>query len=73
MVILCIRRLLLQLMGAPTSHVPSLVMASATLFAGFRMWIFGLVAGLAAANRRLLEDIQVRVRDAEPEKGAGRG
>lgn len=68
-VILCIRWLILQIMGAPTSHVPSLVMASVALFVGIQMWIFGLVANLTAVNRRLLEDIQVRVRDAESDHG----
>jgi len=60
--ILGLRWLVLFLAGTPRTHVPSLIMVSILVLIGFQLWIFGLVADLIAANRKLLEDIQLRIR-----------
>jgi len=60
--LLGLRWLALFLAGTPRTHVPSLIMASILILMGFQLWIFGLVADLIAANRKLLEDIQFRIR-----------
>ena len=53
--------------GATRSHVPSLVLAAILILIGFQLWVFGLVADLLSANRKLLEDIQLRLRRADIE------
>jgi glycosyltransferase involved in cell wall biosynthesis len=63
--LLGMRWLALYLEGTPRTHVPSLILAAILILIGFQLWVFGLVADLMAKNRRLLEDIQVRVRRAE--------
>jgi glycosyltransferase involved in cell wall biosynthesis len=63
--LLGVRWLALYLEGTPRTHVPSLILAAILILIGFQLWVFGLVADLMAKNRRLLEDIQVRVRRAE--------
>ncbi|MCL6434062.1 MAG: glycosyltransferase family 2 protein [Leptolyngbyaceae cyanobacterium HOT.MB2.61] len=60
--------------GTLRARVPSLVLAAILILIGFQLWIFGLVADLMSVNRRILEDIQLRLRRAEVEKrGEGRG
>lgn len=46
-------------------HVHPVVLAAIFLLAGFQMFLTGIVADLIAANRRLLEDTQRRVRELE--------
>lgn len=46
-------------------RVPSLIFAAILILIGFQLWMFGLVADLMAVNRKLLEDIQLRMRRAE--------
>ncbi|MCG8367875.1 MAG: glycosyltransferase family 2 protein [Pseudanabaenales cyanobacterium] len=53
--------------GTQRSHVPSLVLAAILILIGFQLWVFGLVADLLSANRKLLEDIQLRLRRTEIE------
>lgn len=50
--------------GTPRAHVPSLVAAAIFLLAGFQLIVLGLVADLMSVNRKLLEDIQLRLRRA---------
>ncbi|NEP54784.1 MAG: glycosyltransferase, partial [Moorea sp. SIO3C2] len=47
------------------SHVPSLILSAILILIGVQCWIFGLIADLMSANRKLLEDIQLRLRRAE--------
>ena len=53
--------------GTTRSHVPSLVLTAILILIGFQLWVFGLVADLLSANRKLLEDIQLRLRRADIE------
>ena len=59
--------ILFAIEGTERSHVPSLVLAAILILIGFQLWVFALVADLLSANRKLLEDIQLRMRRAEIE------
>jgi hypothetical protein len=48
--------------GNGMGHVQSLVLASTLLLLGFMTFILGLQADIIANNRKILEDIQYRVR-----------
>jgi glycosyltransferase involved in cell wall biosynthesis len=63
--LLGVRWLVLYMMGTPRAHVPSLIAAAILMLAGTQLWVVGLVADLMAVNRKLLEDIQLRVRRTE--------
>lgn len=51
--------------GGDRAHIPSLIAAAVLVLIGVQIWTLGFVADLIAVNRRLLEDIQLRVRRAE--------
>lgn len=53
--------------AAEKARVPSLVLAAVLILIGFQLWIFGLVAELMSVNRKILEDIQLRLRKADVE------
>ncbi len=44
------------------TRVPSLVAAAVLLLLGFQIWIFGVVADLLSANRRILSELRVAMR-----------
>jgi glycosyltransferase involved in cell wall biosynthesis len=60
-----VRWLVLYLSGTPRTHVPSLILAAILILIGVQLWVFGLVADLLSVNRKMLEDIQVRIRRVE--------
>lgn len=62
---LLVRWLVFFLMGSERVRAPSLIAAAILVLIGFQLWIFGLIAELLAANRKLLEDVQLRVRRLE--------
>ena len=64
-VLICFRWLVLYLGGTPRAHVPSLILATILILIGFQLWLLGLVADLLAVNRKLLEDIQLKLRRME--------
>ena len=57
-----IRFIVYLCMGMGTGHVQSLILMSTLLLIGFQTFMIGLQADTIAANRKLLEDIQKRVR-----------
>lgn len=61
-VILGIRYLVYMFMGSAAGHIQSLILAAVLLMMGFMTYIIGLQADTIAANRKLLEDMQVHVR-----------
>lgn len=63
--LLGVRWLYFYLEGSPRTRVPSLILASLLMLVGVQLWIFGLVADLLSVNRKMLEDIQLRVRRIE--------
>ena len=66
--LLGVRWLFFWLMGSDRTRIPSLILAAILILIGVQLWIFGLVADLMSANRKLLEDVQQRMRriDLEP-------
>jgi len=60
-----VRWLVLYLEGTPRTHVPSLILASLLMLIGVQLGVLGLVADLLGVNRKMLEDIQLRVRRSE--------
>jgi glycosyltransferase involved in cell wall biosynthesis len=46
-------------------RVPSLILAAILILIGIQLWILGLVADLMSVNRKLLEDVQLRLRRQE--------
>jgi glycosyltransferase involved in cell wall biosynthesis len=64
--LLGVRWLLLYLFVDPfRSRAPSLILAAILILIGFQLWMFGLIADLMAANRRLLEENRLRLRRIE--------
>jgi glycosyltransferase involved in cell wall biosynthesis len=66
-----LRFLILLLMGSTTHHTPSLILATTLIIIGIETIVIGFLADLIASNRKILEDIQKRVRDidyARPQK-----
>ena len=63
--ILGIRFIFFFLHGTGTGHIQSLVFASTLMLLGFTTFIMGLQADIIAANRKILEDIQYRIRRME--------
>ena len=51
--------------GAGEGKIQSLILAAVLLVSGFQCCLVGLLADVLAVNRRLLEDIQYRVRSME--------
>ena len=51
--------------GSTRTRVPSLILAAIMILIGVQLWIFGIVADIIAVNRKLLEDIQQRVKRIE--------
>ncbi len=67
--LLGVRWLFLHYHGDPTrARTPSLILAAILTLVGFQLWMFGLVADLMAANRTLLEDVQLRLRRWEADR-----
>lgn len=48
--------------GSGAGHIQSLILMSVLLLMGVLTWVVGMLADITAANRKILEDIQVRVR-----------
>lgn len=48
--------------GDGSGHVQSLILSSTLLLAGIQTYVIGFLADLLSANRKILEDIQYRVR-----------
>jgi glycosyltransferase involved in cell wall biosynthesis len=70
--LLGVRWLLLYVLeGSTKARVPSLVLAAILILIGFQLWIMGLVADLLATNRKMLEDIQLRLRKTEFAQNSG--
>jgi len=60
-----VRFLVLFFMGTAGGHIQSLVLAAALMMIGVQAFIAGLQADMIAANRKILEDIQYRVRKTD--------
>ena len=63
--LLGVRWLVLFEQDPTRARVPSLILAAILILIGVQLWIFGVVADVIAVNRKLLEDIQLRVKRVE--------
>ena len=63
-----IRYLVLLAQGVQGGHVQSLILSSILILMGFMTIVIGLQADIIASNRKLLEDIQYRIRKMECDK-----
>ncbi len=52
------------------ARVPSLILGAILILIGVQLWIFGVVADIVAVNRKLLEDVQLRIKRMEYAKAA---
>jgi len=57
-----IRFLLYYFSGFGEGHIQSLILAAVLLMLGWQTVMMGIQADIVAANRKLLQDIQVRVK-----------
>lgn len=62
------RFLVYYFQGMGNGHVQSLVLCAALLMIGMQIFITGILADILSGNRKLLEDVQYRVRKMECEK-----
>ncbi len=60
-----IRFLVLLAQGAGSGNVQSLILCSLLIMIAALIWVVGLLADVIAGNRKLLEDVQRRVRDLD--------
>ncbi len=63
-----IRFLCFYLGGGGNGHIQSLILAAILLIMGFQTITMGLLADVISANRKLIEDVQYRVRKLDYEK-----
>lgn len=59
------RFIFLYILDEGNGHVQSLVISSMLVITGFQVGIFGVLADLLAINRKLIEDVQVRIKKLE--------
>ena len=67
-VLLGVRYLCFLFKDSATGHVQSLILAAILMMIGFQTIVTGLLADIISANRKILEDIQYRVRKEDCEK-----
>ena len=67
---LMVRWAYLYFRGTLHSHTPSVVGAAVLLILAFLLWVLGLLGEVLAINRRLLQDVQYRVRKVTAERAA---
>lgn len=63
--VLGIRFLIYFCNGNGNGHVQSLILASTLMMIGFQTIVIGMLGDTIASNRKLLEDIQYRIKDME--------
>ena len=59
------RFLFIYFLDNGNGHIQSLIISSILVITGFQIIIFGVLADLLSINRKLIEDIQVRVKKIE--------
>ncbi|MBQ8887052.1 MAG: glycosyltransferase family 2 protein [Candidatus Gastranaerophilales bacterium] len=59
------RFLFLYFLDNGAGHIQSLIISSILVITGFQIIIFGVLADLLSINRKLIEDIQIRVKKIE--------
>jgi glycosyltransferase involved in cell wall biosynthesis len=70
-VLIGLRFLFHYLHGNGGGHIQSLILGSVLLLSGFQTMLVGLVADLISVNRRLSEDLRIRIRRGERNRSGG--
>ncbi|MDY6782645.1 MAG: glycosyltransferase family 2 protein [Cyanobacteriota bacterium] len=63
--IIGVRWLVYLILGTERTRLPSLILSAILILTGVQLLVFGLIADLMAVNRKLMEDIQLRLRRAD--------
>lgn len=58
-----VRFLVYYFMGSGAGHIQSLILSSTLMMLGFMTIVLGLLGDLIAVNRKLIEDVQYRIKD----------
>ena len=66
-IILGIRFLIRFFMGNGAGNIQSLILVSLLITIGVMMWVIGILADTIAANRKIMQDVQKRVRKMDYE------
>lgn len=66
-VALGVRYIILLCLGAGQGNVQSLILCSMLILVGVMIWVLGLLADVIAANRKILQEIQKKVREIDYE------
>ena len=66
-IILGIRFLIRFFMGNGGGNIQSLILVSLLITIGVMMWVIGILADTIAANRKIMQDVQMRVRKMDYE------
>jgi glycosyltransferase involved in cell wall biosynthesis len=69
-IVIMLRFLIYYFMGAGNGHIQSLIFGSTLIMLGFMTFVVGLQADVIANNRKLLEDIQYRIRRMDYNEGS---
>lgn len=64
-ILIGVRFLYYLFIGASGGHIQSLILAAILIIMGFQTIVTGLLSDIIAANRKILEDVQYRVRKME--------
>jgi len=64
-----IRWLVLYIQGLGDGNIQSLILAAMLIMIGVQFIVAGLQADIISANRKILEDVQYRVRKMDSEHG----
>jgi hypothetical protein len=60
-----LRFLYFYLFVDPTGHIQSLILSAIMIIVGFQVMLIGLVADLIASNRKMLEEVVLRLRNPQ--------
>ena len=63
--LLCLRYVVFLMLGDKRAHIQSLILASILLGMGFQTILMAFLSDLMAVNRKLIEDVQYRLKKAE--------
>lgn len=66
-VALGVRYIILLCLGAGQGNIQSLILCSMLILVGVMIWVLGLLADVIAANRKILQEIQKKVREIDYE------
>lgn len=65
---IAVRFIIYLILGQGNGHIQSLILASTLMLLGFQTVVMGLLADVIQCNRKILEDIQYRVRKMDYDK-----